>query len=62
MNREKQKAIEEGLSDFEEETKLQIEEILDICHVMDVNDEDGLYEHLLKINGFTQKDVERYFK
>lgn len=60
IDRSKKDDINEGLDDHENLKFDAIDEILDIVEVMDVNDEDGLFEYLLKEQNLTMLDVKEH--
>jgi len=61
-NNRKIQAIDEAMEDLEEEKMDTIEEIIGMGHVCDVNDEGGFVNYLLKMNGITKQDLDRYMR
>ena len=53
----KRKEIEEGLDETHDSKMDIIDEILDVGHVIDVNDEDGFVDAALKNAGVTKQDM-----
>lgn len=60
FNQSKEKAIAEELNDYEGYKYDIIEDILNIVEVTDPNDEDGLFEYLLKEHNLKMSDIENY--
>ena len=59
-NQSKRKAIAQGLDDYESYKHDVIEDILNVVEVADPNDEDGLFEYLLKEHGLKKSDIKSY--